>query len=48
MVVVQAKIVALSGDGQPKAAVPTKSSDQLFLKWLSAGDRADDQERLFA
>jgi hypothetical protein len=48
MVVVQAKIVALSGDGQPKAAVPTKSSDPLFLKWLSAGDRADDQERLFA
>jgi hypothetical protein len=28
----RAKIVALSGDGQPKAAVPTKSSDQLFLK----------------
>jgi hypothetical protein len=48
MAAVQAKIVALLGDGQPKAVVPPKSSDQLFLNRLSAGDRADDQERLFA
>jgi len=48
MAAVQAKIVALSGDGQPKAAVPTESSDQLFLNRLSARNCANNQERLFA
>jgi hypothetical protein len=36
MAAAQAKNSRPFGDGQPKAAVPTQSSDQLFPKWFCA------------